>query len=295
MWDGLLNMKTQPFSRLGTLTAAGAFIRGGSTSYRVCLVGVLLCVSIPLLGACGPSKQAWHAQLAKQNELSWRAQNQQAELDRAKAEIARLNSELEKSRAAQPTGEPTDPAQMQALLASTKEQAALLERIKARFDALRERLKELTELGLEVTVRHNKMVISLPGDVLFAPGSAKLSKSGERVLAKVLAALLGDPALRERYYQVAGHTDNQPVVRTVEEFKDNWGLSLMRSREVLLFLTRVEGGPGLDVKRWSAAGYAETDPVATNATVEGRRRNRRVELVVQPNVEEMLDLKSLVQ
>ena len=139
------------------------------------------------------------------------------------------------------------------------------------------------------------MVISLPGDVLFRSGSAKLSKAGEDVLAKVARVLLSDPTLAERYYQVAGHTDNQPVVRTVEEFKDNWGLSLMRAREVLLFMTKVDAGHGLDIKRWSAAGYADTDPVAANTTPAGRRQNRRVELVVQPDIEEMLDLKKLIE
>jgi len=63
----------------------------------------------------------------------------------------------------------------------------------------------------------------------------------------------------------------------------------------LLYLTKQEAGSGLNVKRWAAAGYAETDPVGSNASPDGRRRNRRVELVLQPKIEEMLDLKSLVQ
>jgi chemotaxis protein MotB len=66
-------------------------------------------------------------------------------------------------------------------------------------------------------------------------------------------------------------------------------------REVLLFLTQWEAGKGLNVKHWSAAGYADTDPVAANSNPDARRRNRRVELVVQPALEEMLDLKSLIQ
>ena len=58
--------------------------------------------------------------------------------------------------------------------------------------------------------------------------------------------------------------------------------------------TSAEGDKALDVKRWSAAGYADTDPVRANVNPAGRRKNRRVELVVQPDVEEMLDLKSLI-
>jgi chemotaxis protein MotB len=74
-------------------------------------------------------------------------------------------------------------------------------------------------------------------------------------------------------------------------------LSAMRARSVLTFLVEPEasGGGGLDPRNWSAAGYGDTDPVADNSTEEGRQQNRRVELVVLPNVEEMLNLNSLAQ
>lgn len=247
-----------------------------------------------LAAACGHTEQEWQAQLDKYNDLARRTQSQQADLDRARADVARLSADLARQGLELKT-EQTRTGDLQKLLDAAKEQAALLERVKARFEALREKLKELTNIGLEVAIRHNKMVISLPGDVVFAAGSDKLSQSGERALTKVRKVLLSDPGLAERYYQVAGHTDNQQVVRTADEFKDNWGLSLMRAREVLLFVTKPEAGHGLHAKRWSAAGYAETDPITANSTPEGRRRNRRVELVVQPDVEEMLDLKSLIQ
>jgi chemotaxis protein MotB len=254
---------------------------------------VTLCL-VPLLAACDHSEQEWQSQLDKYNELGRRTQGQQAELDRAKADVASLTAELQRQGLDLKT-EQSKSGDLQKLLEAAKEQAALLERIKARFETLREKLKELTNIGLEVTIRHNKMVISLPGDVVFAAGSDKLTKPGERALTKVRKVLLSDPSLAERYYQVAGHTDNQQVVRTADEFKDNWGLSLMRAREVLLFLTKPDTGGSLQVKHWSVAGYAETDPVTANSTPEARRRNRRVELVLQPDVEEMLDLKSLVQ
>lgn len=230
----------------------------------------------------------------KYNELGQRSQSQQAELDRLKAEVARLTAELEKQGVVLKT-EQEKSGDQEKLLQAAKDQAAALERIKASFDLLRDKLKELTNIGLEVSIRRNKMVISLPGDVLFASGSEKLSKPGENALSKVRKVLLSDKGLADRYYQVAGHTDNQPLVRTQEVFKDNWGLSLMRAREVLLFLTTQDAGGTLNIKHWSASGYADTDPVASNAGPDGRRRNRRVELVVQPNVEEMLDLKSLVK
>ena len=107
--------------------------------------------------------------------------------------------------------------------------------------------------------------------------------------------------MSKRTYQVAGHTDNEKIqsAYALKEFKDNWGLSLMRARTVLLFLVspttdEKDPGGGLDRNLWSASGYGDTDPVASNEGKFGRQKNRRVELIMMPNVEEMLDLKSLV-
>ena len=68
----------------------------------------------------------------------------------------------------------------------------------------------------------------------------------------------------------------------------------MRAREVLVFLVDAQGG-GLPLAHWSAAGFADTDPVADNDADDGRQKNRRCELIVSPSVEEMLDLKAITQ
>jgi chemotaxis protein MotB len=225
--------------------------------------------------------------------------------------------------------------ELQRALEEYKARAAQLERIKQRFELLRKKLQKLTELGLDVKIRNNRMVISLPGDVLFASGEDKLQKGGEKILLQVADVIRGDASLRDRQFQVAGHTDDQPLKRSAETFHDNWGLSLMRARQVLVFLVAApEGekkaaaapakktapepakkdakaekkaeppkaeppaalasGGGLSPKRWSASGYGQTDPIAGNETPEGRGKNRRVELILMPDVEEMLDLKSLL-
>src|SRR5439155_13672129 len=105
------------------------------------------------------------------------------------------------------------------------------------------------------------------------------------------AVIRNDKSLYERDYQVAGHTDAQPLKGG--NFHDNWGLSLMRARQVLIFLV----GPGgnMPSKHWSAAGFADTDPVANNAAKDGQQKNRRCELIVLPDVDEMLDLKTLTK
>ncbi len=170
-----------------------------------------------------------------------------------------------------------------------------LDQIRNRFEVLRAKLDKLTTLGLKVDVRDNRMLIQLPGDVLFSSGRADLTKEGESILRQVAEVIRNDQDLAAREFQVAGHTDAQPL--RGGQFKDNWGLSAMRARSVLVFLvtpTDEEGG-GLDPSNWSASGYADTDPVASNKTAEGRQKNRRVELVVMPNVEEMLNINSLLK
>ena len=176
-----------------------------------------------------------------------------------------------------------------------------LDDMKARFRDLKARLDQLTSVGLKVVVRNNRMVIQLPGDILFDSGSDKLKVDGKKILKKVADVIHNDATLNARNFQVAGHTDKEPYAGG---YFDNWGLSLMRARQVLVFLVTpakddpkgTPGGGGLNTAHWAAAGYGATDPNAGTPDLQTRdemQKNRRVELVLQPNVEEMLNLKDL--
>jgi chemotaxis protein MotB len=266
--------------------------------------------------ACGYSEDEWQAQLAKYNQLNNQYQEEQKSLEATKAEleasqkhVANLSAELEKQgvdvenlnrklveEGTEKERLSADMTQLQQALEEYKRRASQLERIRQRFEVLRDKLQSLTKMGLKVEVRHNRMVISLPGDVLFASGQDVLREGGKEVLTAVADVIRTDAQLSQRYFQVAGHTDSQPLKGG--RFSDNWGLSAMRARRVLVFLiTPVEdkaSGGGLDATKLHAAGYGDTDPIADNKTADGRQQNRRVELVLMPNVEEMLDLKSLI-
>jgi chemotaxis protein MotB len=278
------------------------------------LLGTFLCVAV--LGGCGYSEDEWQAQLAKYAQLSQKQKAEeterartQAELDKTVKQVAELKEQLQKmgvnldtiNQQLEQTGTVNQQLtknieELQRALKEYQERAAQLERIKQRFELLRDKLKKLTELGLKVEIRRNRMVIRLPGDVLFASGDDKLSKEGDKVVAAVAEVIRNDKQLSGRYFQVAGHTDNKPLKGG--RFGDNWGLSAMRARQVLLYLVAPidakEGGGGLTAERLHAAGYGDTDPVAKNDADDGRKQNRRVELVLMPDVEEMLDLKSLI-
>jgi chemotaxis protein MotB len=246
-----------------------------------------LSLSVLAIG-CGYSEDQWQAQLAKYNKLK---ADDDAKLAAAQQKIDELTKKLQ-DMGVDVSSMKADLADRDKALAEYKERAHQLELIKERFEKLKAKLDSLTKLGLAVNVRHNRMVISLPGDVLFDSGRETLKKDGKDILLKVAAIIKNDPQLVSRDYQVAGHTDNQPLTRG--PFKDNWGLSLMRAREVLVFLIDPNQG-GLPSEHWSAAGFADTDPVADNSTEAGRQKNRRCELIVMPSVEEMLDLKAITQ
>jgi len=167
------------------------------------LLSVGVCVA--MITGCGYSEDEWQAQLAKYQQLaqkdkateSERARTQ-AELDKAQKDVADLKDQLQKmgvnldtiNQQLAQTGTVNQQLaknveELQRALKEYQERAAQLERIKARFELLRDKLKKLTELGLKVEIRRNRMVIRLPGDVLFASGDDKLSKEGDKVLDAV--------------------------------------------------------------------------------------------------------------
>ena len=182
--------------------------------------------------------------------------------------------------------------QRERALAEYQTRAKQLEQVRARFALLRKKLDELAKLGLEVSIRRNHVVLSLPGDTLFEGGRETLKRDGQDILHKIAAVIATDPMLSERSYQIVGHLDARPGKQAAP--REAWTLSLGRAREVLLFLVSDKRGK-LPAKQWSAAAYAELDPVAPNDTEEGRQKNRRCELVLMPTPDEALDLKAILQ
>jgi chemotaxis protein MotB len=265
-----------------------------------CLVTAMVVVFSSSALGCGYSEEEMRAKvraiesLKKQLDAEEARNKQfQTELDEARANVEQLKEQLGAAGVDVANLKKNMEEQARAL-AEYKKRAAQLEAIKKRFELLRAKLQSLTKLGLKVVVRNNRMVIQLPGDVLFDSGRETLQKQGQEILMQVATVIRRDAQLSKRDFQVAGHTDS---ARYAGVFKDNWGLSVMRAREVLGFLVGPQDkkGGGLNPARWSAAGYGALDPVSSNDDAGGRQKNRRVELVVLPSIEEMLDLKSLTQ
>lgn len=162
------------------------------------------------------------------------------------------------------------------------------ESAKARLATLKNMLskfRSMIEAGkLKVKIRNGRMVLELPSAILFPSGSAKLSEEGKATLVEVAQVLRG---IKEREFQVAGHTDNVPI--KTRRFKSNWELSTARAVSVVKFLQEC----GVAPTSLSAAGYSEYQPVSDNSTEEGRAHNRRIEISLMPNLNELPDLSDL--
>jgi chemotaxis protein MotB len=151
----------------------------------------------------------------------------------------------------------------------------------AAFKALTEKFQKMIDSGkLQIVLRHGRMVVKLPAGVLFASGSAELSKEGKDALREVAVILR---QVHDRRFMVAGHTDNLPIdpkAMPPSPFKNNLELSTARALTVAQQLI----ASGMSPARLVAAGYGEHEPVAANKTEPGRQENRRIEIVLMPNV-----------
>ena len=126
--------------------------------------------------------------------------------------------------------------------------------------------------NVDVEIEKGKIVLRLRERLMFSSGEVALSQDGADLLDMLVPVLLYDKTA----ISVEGHTDNVPVASG--KFTSNWELSSTRAIAVVEFLI----GRGLDGGSMRAIGYADTMPLADNVTAEGRARNRRVSLVIEP-------------
>ena len=166
------------------------------------------------------------------------------------------------------------------------QQETLMEQRQETIKGLLDKLKGIIAAGkLSVRVRRGRLVLELPSAVLFESGKAELSDKGKETLDSV-AAVLKD--IKGRNFQVAGHTDSEKMSEE-SAYETNWHLSTARAVAVVIYLR----SKGVRPKRLSAAGYAANQPVASNKTKKGKARNRRIEITLMPNLNELPDLSSL--
>ncbi len=206
-----------------------------------------------------------------------------SEIEQAKQKLTLLRRQLDAA-----SGELFDlQVKRQDLQQELKEsnlQVAMLEDLEAETKRRNEiyaqfvaRLQDMIDAGqLSVTIKNGRIVIELPDKILFDSGRARLNTAGRQALTEVAGILT---QFQDRRFQVEGHTDDKPISSAI--YPSNWELSAARALAVVHLLVEA----GLSPENISAAGFGEFHPKADNATAEGRQLNRRIEIVMLPNLD----------
>lgn len=208
-----------------------------------------------------------------------------AQLEQARAEEARLEmliAEASKSSSEDRAVGEMRIDELRKRLQEVRSAHAAAEARAMLFRQLAKRLEKQVDAGdLTIVVRDGRMVLRLPDDVLFDTGRTELKPAGKDALRAIAAVLASMP---DRQFQVAGHTDNVPIHNA--QFASNWELSTARALRVVHFLV----DQNVPTASLSAAGYGQIDPVSENTSPEGRRSNRRTEITLQPNIDELVPI-----
>ncbi len=233
------------------------------------------------------------------NDDLTKVRSQIAELERQQAsnsasaqdEIAKLRDqaaglEAEAARVAQER-EQLRQEQSQLTASLEQERAAKEEEIqrltKTQEELSRSLQDEISKGNITIQQVRDRLTINMVDRVLFDSGQAQVKPAGLKVLQQVGDIL---SKVSDKQIRIEGHTDNVPISAKLQSrFKSNWELSTARATTVVRHL--IEKG-GVDRQHLSAVGYAETHPVASNDSDEGRASNRRIEIVLYPK-----DLKQI--
>jgi len=135
---------------------------------------------------------------------------------------------------------------------------------------------------LSVYIKDGNVYVSLAEKLLFKSGSDMVNPKGKEAL-KSLANVIN--STKDITVMIEGHTDNVPI--KTNQFEDNWDLSAARATSIVRILTK---DYGFDSNRITASGRGEFHPVTTNETAEGRAGNRRTEIILSPDLNELYKL-----
>jgi chemotaxis protein MotB len=144
-------------------------------------------------------------------------------------------------------------------------------------------LLNFKENDLTVKVKNGKVYVSLAEQLLFASGSTTVDAKGVTALQQLAKAIKDQ---RDIHIMVEGHTDNVPISKKSQYMDDNWDLSVMRATAITKIL--IKGG--LSPKQITAAGKGEFSPLATNDTPQNKQKNRRTEIIITPNLDELFKI-----
>ena len=190
-------------------------------------------------------------------------------------------SKLQKSKEQLSNSNETIAAQ-QARLAELQQR---IEQQKLASESLRKKIADamgsFNSDQLTVSLKNGKVYVSMSEQLLFASGSAEVGAEGNAALASLAKALNENTDIN---VNVEGHTDSIPIAR---RFADNWALSVARSTAITRILVKEYQ---VNPIRIISSGRSEFLPIAENSTPEGRAKNRRTEIILEPKLDKIMEL-----
>lgn len=200
-------------------------------------------------------------------------------------ELKNLNQSLQQTKQSATeqimSGKETIAAQQQRL----QQLQRLIDEQKQQTEMLRKKMADaLTNFNaneLTVSTKDGKVYVSLQENLLFPSGSAVVNPKGKQALSQLAQVLNTNPDIR---VNIEGHTDSIPIHG---RFEDNWALSVARATSIVRILTN---DYKVNPERITASGRSQYEPVDVNYTSQGRAKNRRTEIILEPNLDKVMEL-----
>lgn len=213
------------------------------------------------------SDESLKENMAKNRELLAQLEAKEKALAAEKERLNKLSADLKKG---------TDRVNELESIMAAKE--AAMKKLK---DALSKSLKAFEGKGLTVNQRDGKVYVSMENKLLFESGSWAVGSEGKKAVVLVASVLAQNPDIS---VLIEGHTDNDKFAGAVGQIENNWDLSTKRATAIVNILSE---NKGVKKDNLTAAGRGEFAPLMSNDTSEGKAKNRRIEIILTPKLDEI--------
>lgn len=261
-------------------------------------LALLSIAAVLFVSSCVPKKQLLSAQdnisrlQADSTRLATQISTLQGSLSKLEGTRSSLQEQLESTRTEATSRLEDASTRLNMSQKQIAEQQRRLEQLQALIDQQKKNTQELRSkinnalVGfnsneLTVSTKNGKVYVSLQENLLFPSGSAVVNPKGKQALSKLAEVLNVNNDIN---VEIEGHTDSIPIKG---RYADNWDLSVARSTAIVRILTEAYK---VDPTRVTASGRSQFEAVEANSTAEGRAKNRRTEIILEPKLDQLMQL-----